>query len=194
MGLFLVLTDTAWGFLGKYLPELAIPEELGVDDFTEIILGLDETSDLPEPKATDPLQRKRTLAQRTLRDRKFSNTIKELYDNRCAVCRKKRLTLEKIPEVEAAHINPVEKDGPDDYRNGIALCRLHHWAFDGGLFSITNDLKIIVHPSIKGKADYEEIYDLEGNEILPPKLLKYAPHPIFLKEHRLLHDFEMVGV
>ena len=189
-GTFFELTDAAWGFLEKYLcHELVIPEGSSISEFTETILDLNETSELPEPIVTDPLHIKRTTIQRIIRDKKFSDTIKKLYDYRCAICGKRRFSLKNIPEVDAAHIKPKEKGGPDDFRNGIALCKWHHWAFDGGLFSISEDRTIVVHPSIKGGADYEDLYDLEGKEILLPKPLKYAPDPKFLKEHPLIYDF-----
>jgi hypothetical protein len=42
-----------------------------------------------------------------------------------------------FPEVlDAAHLIPKEHDGTDDYRNGLALCALHHRMFDARLFEI----------------------------------------------------------
>jgi predicted restriction endonuclease len=40
------------------------------------------------------------------------------------------------PEVQGAHIYPKGRDGSDDLRNGICLCRRHHWAMDAGWISI----------------------------------------------------------
>ena len=41
------------------------------------------------------------------------------------------------PEVlDAAHLIPKEHDGSDDYRNGLALCALHHRMFDAKMFEI----------------------------------------------------------
>ena len=50
----------------------------------------------------------------------------------------------------AAHIIPVADDGPDDARNGLVLCALHHLAFDTGLIRVKPaDL------SIEIDADYD---------------------------------------
>jgi len=41
--------------------------------------------------------------------------------------------------------NPASiNGGSDDIRNGIALCQFHHWAFDPGWLSFTDDHEIIV--------------------------------------------------
>ena len=190
-GTFYEIAGADWHFLEKYLlPELEISAEASISEFTEALVDLEESSDLPEPVLTDPLARKRTTTQRTIRDKKFSDTCKKLYNYQCAICRKRRYSLKETPEVDAAHINPKEREGPDDFRNGLALCKLHHWAFDEGLFSLSDDHKIIVHESIKGKPDYEEIYTYEGKMILIPNPKKYAPDPLYLKEHRSIHHFE----
>ena len=52
-------------------------------------------------------------------------------------------------EVEAAHIVPHRASGKDDILNGIALCRLHHWAFDVGWFTLEDNFKITASRKIK---------------------------------------------
>ena len=94
--------------------------------------------------------------------------------------------------MEAAHIYPVEKNGTDDLRNGIALCKLHHWAFDGGLFSISDALRILIKADIKDKTDYEEIYKYDNKLLLSPQLEKYKISSVFLKQHRISHGFEQI--
>ena len=43
----------------------------------------------------------------------------------------------KMIEAEAAHIIGKDVLGTDDPRNGLALSRTVHWAFDDGLFTIS---------------------------------------------------------
>jgi putative restriction endonuclease len=52
--------------------------------------------------------------------------------------------------VQAAHIVPNGLRGRDDVCNGIALCGLHHWAFDVGWFTLLDDYKVEVSPEIGG--------------------------------------------
>ncbi len=39
--------------------------------------------------------------------------------------------------------------GKDDIWNGIALCHLHHWAFDVGWFALLNDYNIQLSTKLK---------------------------------------------
>src|SRR3546814_5241197 len=53
-------------------------------------------------------------------------------------------TLFRSAEVDAAHIRPVEANGPDILTNGIALSGTAHWMFDRGLISFSDDFDIMV--------------------------------------------------
>lgn len=124
------------------------------------------------------------------RDAAFRKKIREIYDYSCAVCGRRRFAKDGLPEVEASHIYPKGKNGKDDLKNGITLCRLHHWAFDGGLFSIKDDYSIVVDKAIKDDKNYEEIYCFENETIRLPKEEKYKPHAVFLAGHRRIHNFK----
>ncbi|WP_420182092.1 HNH endonuclease [Haloarcula sp. KBTZ06] len=101
------------------------------------------------------------------RERAFREAIRDAYDERCAVCGTRRETPDGRPEVEASHIRPKSEDGPDDLRNGIALCKLHHWAFDNGWFTITDDYRISVTDS-SSRDGYTEFASLDGKRIELP--------------------------
>lgn len=150
--------------------------------------AINERSKKEEPQLTE--ETITHSVNRKQRNEVFRSKIKEIYEYRCAICGKKRFTLAKYPEVEASHIYPKEKNGSDDLRNGIALCKLHHWAFDNGLLAITNDYHVIVRDEIKSDTNYEEIYKYDGKKIQLPKCPQLYPHPIFLTAHRELHGFE----
>lgn len=127
-------------------------------------------------------------SERNIRSSVFSQKVKEEYNFKCAFCGARRFSPEGNPEVESAHIYPVEEGGSDDLRNGIALCKLHHWGFDYGWLSLNDDLEVIVN-----KESEEEIpsdfLDLEGEKINLPEDSEYKPHSKFLEAHRKLHGF-----
>jgi putative restriction endonuclease len=141
------------------------------------------------PILTEERKTKQTYTKIKIRSTAFKTEVKKVYEDTCVVCGKRRYTKAKFPEVQAAHIFPVEKEGSDDLRNGISLCRLHHWAFDGGLFVITDNFKIKVREEIKNDSNYEEIYSFENKTIKLPQNPKLYPAEIYLKAHREIHGF-----
>jgi putative restriction endonuclease len=74
-----------------------------------------------------------------VRDARFRTRIVDAYGGRCAFC-DLGLAL-----VEAAHIRPVHAGGGDEIRNGIAACPTHHRAFDRGLLTLDDDLRLRVN-------------------------------------------------
>lgn len=60
----------------------------------------------------------------------FSGRVLTAYGNQCAFCRV------QLGLLDAAHILPVAApDSTDEVTNGIALCKLHHYAYDSNLIS-----------------------------------------------------------
>ncbi len=63
--------------------------------------------------------------------RAFSNLVLNAYHRRCAFCGLKLSGLEGVTSgIDAAHILAWSSYDLDVLQNGIALCKLHHWAFD----------------------------------------------------------------
>jgi hypothetical protein len=155
----------------------------------ELTLILEE-SESTTPVLTDENPKAPVLTQIPPRDAAFSAQIKLIYGERCAVCGSNRHTRDGNPEVEGAHIYPKSLKGRDVTQNGISLCKLHHWAFDCGWFSIADDLTIIVHSQIIKTIHYTFITEYEGKKIAVPENRKDHPHPVFLSAHRKLHGFD----
>jgi hypothetical protein len=65
------------------------------------------------------------------RDEAFREVLLTEYDYTCAICGMK-FVVDRLHEAQAGHIVPKNKNGTDDPRNGLTLCRAHHWAFDAG--------------------------------------------------------------
>lgn len=168
--------------------------EIDSDDYTTIVgvedeesstqrIAIDEESDDSDPELTESLEL--TTATVKKRSEIFRRKTRENYDFSCAVCGSSRFSRKGTPEVEAAHIYPVSMNSSNDLRNGVCLCRLHHWAFENGLFAIKDNYSIAIEKRIKNDKDYKEINRFENRKIRLPE--KHRPHPKFLKEHRKLH-------
>jgi hypothetical protein len=82
------------------------------------------------------------------RSKAFKDVVLEQYHFSCAVTNMKYHSNNLI-EAQAAHIIPRSLQGSDDPRNGIALSHATHWAFDKGMFAISDQYEIIVHPKAK---------------------------------------------
>ncbi|OAT86014.1 hypothetical protein A6P54_17870 [Bacillus sp. MKU004] len=84
-----------------------------------------------------------------------------------------------------AHIKWFSQNGPDIVNNGLALCKIHHWAFDKGAISIEpGSLKIDVSPLFIGRDNQsiEMIESFRGREIFPFK--EEMPDERYLGWHR----------
>jgi len=100
------------------------------------------------PENYNPIEKNKKIVKVTheakLRNRAFRQAILEAYSYKCAVCGMKIYSPNTLQwEVEAAHIVPRSSNGKDDIFNGIALCRLHHWAFDVGWFTLEDNFTIL---------------------------------------------------
>jgi len=123
-----------------------------------------------------------TIQSRTFRDRAFRHQICTAYDNRCAVTGLRLINGGGRPEIEAAHIRPVEDRGPDAVQNGIALSRTAHWMFDRGLISVADDMTILKSGTYP-LGDADTLINPAGRLILPVNRTMH-PHPGFLQYHR----------
>ncbi|MGI8583957.1 MAG: HNH endonuclease [Chitinophagaceae bacterium] len=151
------------------------------------------------PKEYNPFDKEKKVIKITresaLRERGFRQAVIEAYDCKCAFCGLKLNSPNTLWwEVEAAHIVPHSSRGRDDIWNGLALCRLHHWAFDVGWFTLQNNFSIQVSskinsiPSAFGKlGDYDFIRVLSGknSKMFLPKNKEIYPHPTAITWHRV---------
>lgn len=129
---------------------------------------------------------------RLKRQSAFSRIILNEYGFTCAVC-EMRCRLGDLTEATAAHIVPKQSRGTDDPRNGIALCRTHHWAFDQGIFTIGRDYTLEISP-VLAHADthHFDLTEMRGKTILLPGNDSLRPHPIALDWHHE-HVFRHAG-
>ena len=118
------------------------------------------------------------------RDKAFKEVVLEQYAFTCAVTGTQYYS-DHLIEAQAAHIIPRSINGSDDPRNGIALSRTAHWAFDQGMFTISDQHEIIVHPKAKhAKINKFQIIDLHGQPINKPEDDAFWPHKDALEWHK----------
>ncbi|MBS0505264.1 MAG: HNH endonuclease [Proteobacteria bacterium] len=115
--------------------------------------------------------------RRIARAKAFSRLVLAAYGRRCAMCGAGLLHPDGRSEVEAAHIVGRGARGADDVRNGIALCRAHHWAFDNLLVGLDPSGTIKVHPAVTTVPESASLATLAGQSLRAPSDASDAPHP-----------------
>ncbi len=101
-------------------------------DFGETKPDLDINLESESPfNLVDNTDAGKSLANTRPNQRKFRYALTRSYGYKCAVC------SVEIPQLlQACHIRGKEKNGCDDWRNGIFLCLNHHAGFDNNFFRI----------------------------------------------------------
>lgn len=174
---------------------------LAPTDFNRIVaLGLDEGEPLlprlgeglPDPGLQEEQvpwtfeqarDRVSHVVSRIVRDRVFRRIVLRAYDERCAITGLKLINGRGRAEVDAAHIRPVEANGPDIVSNGIALSGTAHWMFDRGLIGLSDNLEILVSRQVNDPDGVRAFINKSGRAYAPRRAVE-RPHPHFLQWHR----------
>ncbi len=187
------------GFVpGRYLavwPVFIVGDDPGaltfsvqVDDATGLAqrLRVAETAGAAGSYLDDPgTDARRAYITATVRVRLHQQGFRErvllAYRQQCALC---RLRHEEL--LDAAHIIPDgEPDSEPIVPNGIALCKLHHAAFDRYFFGIRPDLTVEVSAAILREEDgpmlRHGLQGIHGQRIHRPSSPSLRPDPAFLE-------------
>ncbi|HQY32459.1 HNH endonuclease [Actinotalea sp.] len=91
----------------------------------------------------------RRLAKQRLHQPAFRTRVLLAYETRCAVC-----TLRHGSLLDAAHIVPdSDPRGVPTTPNGLALCKIHHAAFDQHILGVTPDHRVQVRADVLAEVD-----------------------------------------
>lgn len=164
--------------------------ELGLAEDTTLLPRVDAPSAFPgmqEQQSVFQHEQERSrvayLTSRIVRDRIFRRIVLRAYDARCAITSLKLINGRGRAEVEAAHIRPVETNGPDIVSNGLALSGTAHWMFDRGLISIADDHEIMISRHVNDRAGVRAMINKSGRILTPARAVD-QPHRHFLRWHR----------
>ncbi len=135
--------------------------------------------------AEDGSEARRAYVTRTIRQRvhqvAFRERVIRAYQERCALCNLRHQEL-----LDAAHIIPDrDPEGEPLVSNGVALCKLHHAAFDGFFFAIRPDYVIEVRRSILEEHDgpmlVVGLQQIHKARIFVPRRARDQPDPARLE-------------
>lgn len=121
------------------------------------------------------------------RDARFRiEVVVVAYKHTCALTGYRMTTLDMESIVDAAHIHEFSDSRNNDPRNGLALSKNAHWQFDRGLWSITDDFRIMINRDrfIEEGVPGQKLADFGGHRLFLPSDPKYWPEPTYLAWHR----------
>lgn len=94
----------------------------------------------------------RSYAERVLRQRLhqpvFRASVLAAYERQCSICRLRHVSL-----LDAAHVLSDREGGQPVVSNGLALCKIHHAAYDADILSVRPDYVVEVRESVLQEVD-----------------------------------------
>ncbi len=152
-----------------------------VDDVPEersFLIALDESFRyMPDVRHLSEPQRRYALrlARQRLHQPAFRTRVLLAYETRCAVCELRHGSL-----LDAAHIAPDSSEqGIPTTPNGLALCKIHHAAFDQQMLGISPDYVVHIDRDLLEEVDgpmlRHGLQEMHGRTLTVPRRAQDRP-------------------
>jgi len=178
---------------GKYLavwPVFIVNDHPGVLSFDVVVDDIVATEQLLQigdtPSINDSIVARREYITSSVKVRVHQRTFREkvlqAYREQCALCR-----LKHVEFLDAAHIIPdIEDWGEPIVENGLALCKLHHAAFDRYFLGIKPDYTVELRKDVLRETDgpmlRHGLQGMHGKKLVLPTRKEFWPNPERLTE------------
>jgi putative restriction endonuclease len=137
------------GVFNAIFPIWLVGEEPELDQF---VMALADSQRMVPPSSPVEESLRRYLVaetKRRLHQPLFASQVMLAYETRCAVCKIGHREL-----LDAAHIIPDNAPGGDPVvPNGLALCKIHHAAYDRNILGIRPDYVVEIHHRLLDEVD-----------------------------------------
>lgn len=154
----------------------------------QFVVAFDETMEqhwspsLLQSVRHDPVRRyAEALVRVRLHQRPFHDRVLLAYESQCALCRLRHPRL-----LDAAHIKEDADGGEPVVPNGMAMCAIHHRAFDAHVLGVRPDYRIEIQPTVLAEHDgptlRHALQGLHGQVITLPRRRGERPDPLLLEE------------
>jgi putative restriction endonuclease len=164
---------------GVYLvefPVFLIAEDPQLHEFT---LSFDRSEVQFDPSRLTSTERRYALRQTKARIHQpvFRQRVLRAYQTTCAICRLKHVEL-----LDAAHIiSDSQPNGEPIIPNGIAMCKIHHAAYDRNLLGIRPNYQVEINAEllleIDGPMLKHGLQEMNGQKLLVPSSAHSRPDP-----------------
>lgn len=172
---------------GQYLPSwpvFIIGDDPATLSFTVAVAEPEALAPDLSPGVAEDARRAyyRSITKRRLHQALFRERVLHAYRRSCAIC-----NLRHVELLDAAHILPDSHPrGAPVVPNGLALCRLHHGAFDTNILGIRPDSVIEIPTEILREHDgpmlRHGLQEANGRTLLLPRRDEDRPAAEFLEE------------
>jgi putative restriction endonuclease len=148
-------------------------------------VAVDDIANVEVQTESLPVISENTIARRAyitatvklrLHQRSFRERVLDAYRTQCALCHLRHKEL-----LDAAHILPDSTpEGEPLITNGIALCKLHHAAYDSFILGVSPDYIVHIRQDVLEEHDgpilQHGLKELNGAKLLLPHELKNWPN------------------
>ena len=140
------------------------------------------TADLRTAGPFDPSRRyAEVIVKARLHQRVFRDRVLVAYGSQCSLCRLRHPRL-----LDAAHIKEDSDGGEPIVPNGIAMCAIHHRAFDAQVLGLRPDHRIEIRTDVLHEQDgptlHYALQELHGKSFTLPRHRAERPRPDLLEE------------
>ena len=136
-------------------------------------VGAGQVADVSEETVVRQRYRTREVRVR-LHQRTFRERVLDAYRRQCSMCRLKHAEL-----LDAAHITRDSEEGEPVVSNGLALCKIHHAAFDSSIIGVRPDLVIEVREDVLREVDgpmlQHGLQEMHGRTLWVPRASDRRP-------------------
>lgn len=173
------------GVFDPVFPVWLVDEEPAAQQF---VVALDDLTrnqwrpGLGHLSSSDPVRRYADITVRArLHQRVFRDRVLIAYETQCALCRLRHREL-----LDAAHIKEDADGGEPIIPNGVAMCAIHHRAFDADVLGVRPDYRIEIRPDVLKERDgptlLHALQGLHGQLLVLPRRRAERPRPDLLEE------------
>lgn len=172
----ILLTKIATGVFVPTMPVYIVGDDTATNRF---LIAVDEAMVVLAANSgtISYIQKKyaQAIVKRRLHQPEFRGRVMRAYNTQCAICLLKHGEL-----LDAAHIMPDAHElGVPAVSNGIALCKIHHTAYDQNFVGISPDYIVHVNKDLLEEKDgpmlKHGIQEMSGRKIYVPQKLTDNP-------------------
>ena len=170
---------------GAYVPVYPVWIVAEQPEHLQFVLAVDEAQRLVpvgSPIGADERVYLEHVTRQRVQQPLFRALVLQAYDSRCAICRLRYPSLLDAAQILA----DGHPRGTTEVVNGLALCKIHHAAFDANLLGVRPDLVVVVRPDVRSAKDgpmlRHGLQEMDGTRLLVPASRAARPDPERLEE------------